>query len=222
MPFAQPGDAVTIDFTVQNPSTGALTNADSTPTGTLVQNGTDDADVTVTISNKATGRYKAAFTIPSDYSVGDEVDLYVTATVSTVAGGDVVWRSTLEGVSTGAGGVSDATLKAYFAALARKTSVQLVAQWDTMIPRANSWAYYRIITILAGRGYTKAQIDAWDQIAEYNLALGVFCLLTNGAVIEATSMSQHFIDSFDMEEELFTVLLTSSGAITYPSGYSRG
>jgi hypothetical protein len=94
-----PGDSVTVDFTTSNPSTGALADATGTPTGVLVRNGTDSAE-SVTVTNKATGRYKAAFTVPAGWSDGDEVDLVITATVAAVAGGDVVWRATLEVVLT--------------------------------------------------------------------------------------------------------------------------
>jgi hypothetical protein len=90
-----PGDSVTVDFATSDPSTGALTSATGTPVGVLVRNGTDSAE-TVTVTLKATGRYKAAFTVPAGWSAGDEVDLMVTATVAAVAGGDVVWRATLE------------------------------------------------------------------------------------------------------------------------------
>lgn len=94
--ITKPGDTVTIDFTTQTAATGALTNADSLPTGTVSKNGTDDGTVTVTVSNKATGRYNASFTVPVAYVAGDEVDLYIAATVATIAGGGVVWRATID------------------------------------------------------------------------------------------------------------------------------
>jgi hypothetical protein len=52
------GQSVTVDFTTLA-ATGALANAASTPTGTLVVNGVDNAAV-VTVTNKATGIYKAS------------------------------------------------------------------------------------------------------------------------------------------------------------------
>ena len=91
-----PGDSVTVDFAVTAPTTGALTNADSTPAGKLVQNGSDDTSVTVTVTNKSTGRYKASFTIPSTYQIGDDVDLVVTYAVGGVSLGRVFWRASLE------------------------------------------------------------------------------------------------------------------------------
>jgi len=87
------GQAVTTDF-VTNDATGALTDAAPLPGGTLVRNGTDTGE-TVTVTNKATGRYKAATTIPAGYSVGDEVEIYIAATVGGTASGGVVWKATL-------------------------------------------------------------------------------------------------------------------------------
>jgi hypothetical protein len=101
-------DSVTLEFCIQNPSTGAATNADSTPTGTFARNGTDDGTVTVTVSNVDTGRYKAAFTIPSGAVAGDTCSLSVAGTVSSVVGKGIVWQVVLDAkrlgdITSGAG-----------------------------------------------------------------------------------------------------------------------
>lgn len=83
------GQAVTAVFTTSHPTTGAATDADSTPTGTLYVNGTADA-ASVTVTNITTGVYKAAVTLPS-LSAGDVVDIRIAATVNSVAGTGVVW-----------------------------------------------------------------------------------------------------------------------------------
>jgi len=83
------GQSVTVDFTTADPTTGAAADADALPTATLVVNGTDNA-ATVTVTNKATGVYKAAVTLPA-LSAGDVVSIRVAATVATVAGVGVVW-----------------------------------------------------------------------------------------------------------------------------------
>jgi len=84
------GQNVTVDFTTQTPSTGAATNADTLPTGTLVINGADDAAV-VTVTNKGNGYYKAAVTLPA-LSAGDLVQIRIAATVATIAGVAVIWQ----------------------------------------------------------------------------------------------------------------------------------
>ena len=96
------GDTIYEQFTTHDASTGALADADSTPTGTLVKNGTDTA-VTVIVTKKATGTYTAQFTIPSTYVAGDEVALRINATIGGTATGKVVWQESLaSGAATAA------------------------------------------------------------------------------------------------------------------------
>lgn len=82
--------AVTVLFTTSNPTTGAAADATGTPTGTLYVNGTANG-ATVTVTNIATGIYKAALTLPS-LSAGDVVSLRIAATVSSVAGEAIIWQ----------------------------------------------------------------------------------------------------------------------------------
>jgi hypothetical protein len=88
-------------FTTRVFSTGVATNADSLPTGTLYVNGTADA-ASVTVTNVATGIYKAAVTLPT-LAVGDVVDLRIAATVSSVADTEVIWSDTKDLVIDSAG-----------------------------------------------------------------------------------------------------------------------
>jgi hypothetical protein len=83
------GDVVIADFCTQAPATGAATDADSLPTGKLVINGTDNA-AAVTVTNKATGNYQAAVTLPAIAS-GDTLQIRIAATVGGVAGKGIVW-----------------------------------------------------------------------------------------------------------------------------------
>lgn len=92
---------IVVEFTTCRFDTGAVANADSTPTGTLVVNGTDNG-ATVTITNVDTGRYKASVTLPT-LSVGDIVELSIAATVNSVSGKAIVWRDTKDVVIDSAG-----------------------------------------------------------------------------------------------------------------------
>lgn len=98
------GQPVTVDFTTHAAS-GALTNADSLPTGTLVVNGTDNA-ASVTVTNKTTGIYKAAVTLPT-LAIGDIVQLRINATVGAVADGDYVWQDTKDVLLDSSGKTTD-------------------------------------------------------------------------------------------------------------------
>ena len=83
------GQTLVADFRTFN-SSGVLTNADTTPTGTLVINGTDNA-ASVTVTNKATGKYKASVTLPSTITAGDIVQLSIDATISSSASGGIIF-----------------------------------------------------------------------------------------------------------------------------------
>lgn len=74
----KPGQAVTVEFSVQD-ANGAI-DADATPTGTLVQNGTD-LGTTVSVTRISQGVYKAAMTIPGDWVAGDTWALRIYAVV---------------------------------------------------------------------------------------------------------------------------------------------
>ncbi len=76
-------------------STGALVDADSTPAGTVYRNGTADGAVTVTVTNVATGKYKAEFTIPSGYDPGDIVECIIDSTISSIAMCDSIFLEKL-------------------------------------------------------------------------------------------------------------------------------
>src|SRR6185369_12742336 len=99
---------IATEFITSDPSTGGAANADSTPTGTLVVNAVDNGAV-VTVTNVDTGRYKAAFTLPT-LSVGDRVELSMSATVGGTTGKAIVWRETKDAVQ----GFTAAALAQFF------------------------------------------------------------------------------------------------------------
>jgi hypothetical protein len=78
----RPGDVLRFEFSLQD-GDGAAVNADSTPTGTLYQNGTSDA-AAVTITNVTTGAYKGSVTVPGGFAAGDEVAVLVVPVVGGI------------------------------------------------------------------------------------------------------------------------------------------
>ncbi len=86
--------SVTVEFTTENPSTGAAQNGDSTPTGILYVDGTANG-ATCTVSNITTGVYKVAVTLPT-LTAGQMVGIRISATVAAVAGTAVVWQDTAD------------------------------------------------------------------------------------------------------------------------------
>ncbi len=88
------GQSITTEFTTRAFATGAATNADSTPTGTLYLNGTANG-ATVTVTNVATGLYKAAVTMPT-LAVGDVVAILIAATVSSISDNAKIWEDSAD------------------------------------------------------------------------------------------------------------------------------
>src|SRR5690606_11686039 len=78
-------------------ASGALSDADSAPSAVVVRNGTADATPTVTITNVATGIYRASGTVPAGYAAGDLVQIRVTATVESESTSGLVALGVLDG-----------------------------------------------------------------------------------------------------------------------------
>lgn len=96
------GNAISVDFTLCDPSSGAQADADSLPVGTLVVNGVDQTK-TVTITHKTPsgtpteyGVYNASVAAAdtAGFSHGDLVQIRVNATVSAISGNDNVLDDT--------------------------------------------------------------------------------------------------------------------------------
>ena len=90
------GQSLSVDFNTFA-ATGALSDADSTPAGTLVINSTDNA-ATVTVTNKAAGIYKAVVTVPATVAIGDVIQIRIAATVDSIASGGVIFTGTVDAV----------------------------------------------------------------------------------------------------------------------------
>ncbi len=87
------GQTIAVDFTTRAVGAGE-TDATGTPVGTLVLDGVD-AGATVTVTNKATGRYTASVLLPA-LVVGERVQIRIRATVSGVTDSDIVFEDVCE------------------------------------------------------------------------------------------------------------------------------
>lgn len=116
--------------------------------------------------------------------------------------------------------VSDATVKSYFAAyLGESAAANLMTRFDTLIPFANADAYNHIVSALADRGFSAAEIAAWDRGPEFNRDLACCLLLRNPIAGEASDLWQQ---KFCRQEELETVPVTVGGEVVTPSSSTGG
>lgn len=105
-------DSFWLHFGTSSPTTGAATNADSTPTVTVAKDGTD-LGYTPTVSNVATGLYKVQIdaTTGNGFAAGQRYSVYVAATVGGVTGRDGIGEFEVLAVdlNTGVAAVSGLT-----------------------------------------------------------------------------------------------------------------
>jgi hypothetical protein len=124
MSFA-PADTYRFEFSTYA-NTGALADAATLPTATLVVNGTDTG-TTVTITKPAatTGRYKGSVTL-SGLTIGDVFYVRVSATVGTLSGEACTATQRCDTVPTAAQNASETTGSAPFVALTSGIAAVLV------------------------------------------------------------------------------------------------
>jgi hypothetical protein len=115
------GQAITVCFETASPTTLAAADADSTPTGTLVVNGTDNV-AGVVVTNKSTGDYKAAVTLPT-LAIGDVVELRINATVGGVVGKATVWRDSKDVLLDASGKTAESDKTGYALTAGERTTL---------------------------------------------------------------------------------------------------
>lgn len=94
MSSVKPGDSVVLQFATTDQDQSIATPT-GTPVATLVQNGTDDGAVTVTVTTVTASEFTASFTVPGTYSFGDQVQLKVVYSAGTRAAQEYIWDRTL-------------------------------------------------------------------------------------------------------------------------------
>jgi hypothetical protein len=116
--------------------------------------------------------------------------------------------------------ITDDDLKTRVLSLLGKTEFETSGVYETVITDANRQAYRDILFALTSRGYSVAQVEAWDAKQEFNVSLGLFWALTMlGA---AKNFDDRFIKALDRREELTdprrVIRITSGGVTVTPSG----
>ena len=102
-----PGGAINALFTISGAG-GGLANADSLPTATMYHNAAIDGTVTFTVTNVATGIYKAVGTVPGSYTAGDSIALFINATVSGISLGYILDQGALGSTTVTAAAIASA------------------------------------------------------------------------------------------------------------------
>lgn len=81
--------------------------------------------------------------------------------------------------------ITDANVKTRVGAILHISSSNLITLWDTVIADCNQSAHDWIVSKLANRGFTLAQMNSWDRRVEFNRQLALYMSLVNGTTAES-------------------------------------
>lgn len=95
------------------------------------------------------------------------------------------------------------------------SSLDAGTPWEGIAHVANMAAYGQIRAALLKRGFSAAQVDSWDQGAEFQLDLATYWALVRGGLTK--DFDPKFIDRLDRRKELATVYVTAAGNAVNPA-----
>jgi hypothetical protein len=115
--------------------------------------------------------------------------------------------------------VTAAQLKSRVADVLRQSqgAAQLISNWEGIVQDACRAAYGDIAAALAGRGFTQAQLAAWDQGYDFQMAIGLYYALeTAAAAGKVPPDDADAIAKLDRRAELATVPVLNGGVLVEP------
>lgn len=112
--------------------------------------------------------------------------------------------------------VSDAVILARLTDILKLSPAQMPSYWaDTIVPRSHLSGYQTVAGTLIRRGYTLAQVDAWDRLSEFESDMSLhFCLRDGGAY---KAVDKATLEGLDRREELAEVIIFVSGVPVIPA-----
>ena len=111
---------------------------------------------------------------------------------------------------------TDQDIRNRLAGLLKQEQDQVPGYWDPIVSDSNAAGYNEIVTKLVARGYSKAQVDAWDRGAEFEIDIALFWCLVKGAGLHG--YDDKFINKLDRRAELDEVDVLIDGKLVDPAG----
>ena len=105
--------------------------------------------------------------------------------------------------------ITDEQLTASLASMLKKPAAQIAPFWEEIVTASNESAFGSIRSHFLARGFTAAQIDAWDQGPEYQRDIGLFWCLVKGGGLHGYDST--FIKMLDRRAELKQFDLETGG-----------
>lgn len=90
--------------------------------------------------------------------------------------------------------------------------------WTDIVDQATNGSYQEIVGALLARGFSPAQIAAWDRGAEFQLSHGTYLALLNGGALEA--LDPRMLALLDKTAALKDVQVFTGGVWVNPQGAS--
>jgi hypothetical protein len=116
--------------------------------------------------------------------------------------------------------LTDAEVKDLLAAQLKMAPNDLPGLYEKIVPRAHLFGYQECLGRLMRRGFTQAQVDAWDRLAEFEGDLSIWkALLMAGAY---AGFDRDTLAALDRREELDTVLVFDAGVYVDPATAEAG
>lgn len=95
--------------------------------------------------------------------------------------------------------------------LLKDSSGTLVSWWASIVADAVESAYADILTALVNRGYTQAQVDAWDALLAWSRRLAIYYALSMGAGLH--SYDDKFIEKLKPDLKFLDTAQISIGGV---------
>lgn len=118
--------------------------------------------------------------------------------------------------------VTDDDVKETLAAMLKRAAVASTEDyWLGLVPQCNVAGYNEVRGALLNRGFTLAQIDAWDRREEFNRDLALWWVGVKGEAYFSDAEKQ-MLAKLDRRQELETVAVVADGALQSPDSTSGG
>jgi hypothetical protein len=115
--------------------------------------------------------------------------------------------------------LTDAAILPSLAAQLKVDPSAIDGTWTTLLADCHVRAYGEIRRRILQRGYTAAQLAAWDDGPELERDITLWWTLTQGAGL--ATIDPREIDHLDRREELGSISLTNGGALVNPGKAGR-
>jgi hypothetical protein len=118
--------------------------------------------------------------------------------------------------------LSDNDVAAMVAAVFKVATASLPSYYTTattgLVPRGHTAGYQTVVGALLERGFTKAQVDAWDRLAEFEGDLSLWYILSDAGSYR--QVAQKTLDRLDRRKELESVVLFVASVPVKPQDVS--